>query len=80
MSLKDEEPTKTTDVRGEVCPYPILETKMALKSIDSRELLEVLLDAKPSAEETLPSYCKKLGYDYEVVEESGYWRFFIKKA
>ncbi|GCC10249.1 SirA-like protein [archaeon] len=53
---------------------------MALKSIDSGELLEVLLDTKPSAEETLPSYCKKLGYDYEVVEESGYWRFFIKKA
>ena len=48
MSLKDEEPTKTTDVRGKVCPYPILETKMALKSIDSGELLEVLLDAKLS--------------------------------
>lgn len=80
MALRDSGQTKTIDVKGKVCPYPALEAREALKNIKSGEILEVITDWKPTVSISLPNYCKKNNYEYDVVEEGGSWRFFIKKA
>ncbi len=71
--------TQTLDVRGEVCPVPDVETKMALKKMKPGEILEVLTDYAMSRER-IPEVVKNLGHEVvEVVEDaSSEWRIFIK--
>lgn len=80
MALRDSRPTKSIDVKGKVCPYPALEAREALKNMKSGEILEVITDWRPTVNISLPNYCKKNNYEYDVVEEGGFWRFLIKKA
>jgi TusA-related sulfurtransferase len=37
-------PTKSLDVRGEICPYPDVNTMTTLKRMKKGEILEVLVD------------------------------------
>ena len=71
--------TQTLDVRGEVCPVPDVETKMALKKMKPGEVLEVLTDYAMSCER-IPEVVKNLGHEViEVVEDApSEWRIFIK--
>ena len=79
--LKSQEPTQVLDVLGRVCPYPLVLTKKTLEKADGGALLKVLCDAPASAEDTIPKYCEKQGFDCELVklEDKGYWEIFIKK-
>ena len=36
------------DVRGEICPYPMMKTSEALKKLEGDETLEVLTDHAPA--------------------------------
>jgi len=73
------EVTKTIDVRGEVCPVPDVETKRALKKMNSGEILEVLIDY-PMSKERIPETVKKLGHEVLEIEEVGNseWKIYIK--
>jgi TusA-related sulfurtransferase len=73
------EVTKTIDVRGEVCPVPDVETKRALKKMNSGEILEVLIDY-PMSKERIPETVKKLGHEVLEIEEVGdsEWKIYIK--
>ncbi len=79
--LKSQEPTQVLDVLGRVCPYPLVMTKKTIEKAPSGTLLKVLCDAPASAEDTIPKYCEKQGYEYELVkiEDKGYWEIYIKK-
>lgn len=81
MSLKNETPNETLDTLGRVCPYPLLLTKKALEKLGSGQVLKVLCDAPASAEDSIPRYAEKQGYDFEAVklEDKGYWELYIKK-
>jgi len=80
--LKSQEPTQELDVLGRVCPYPLVLTKKTLEKADGGILLKVLCDAPASAEDTIPKYCEKKGFEFELVklEDKGYWEIFIKKS
>jgi tRNA 2-thiouridine synthesizing protein A len=82
MALKDESPAQTLDTLGRVCPYPLLLTKKALEKLGSGQTLKVLCDAPASAEDSIPRYAEKQGYNFESVklEDNGYWELFIKKS
>ena len=54
-------PTKTLDVCGKICPYPDMETMVALKKMTKGEILEVLLDY-PLSVERIPRNLKKQGH------------------
>jgi tRNA 2-thiouridine synthesizing protein A len=72
---------KQIDVRGLVCPYPIIETRKALKEIRVGESLEVVTDNPPTAHETMPQLCKLKQMQFERVEiQPGVWRFVIVKS
>jgi tRNA 2-thiouridine synthesizing protein A len=69
------------DVRGRICPYPIIETRKALRGIGVGEVLEVVTDNPPTANETLPQLCNLKGMRFERSEvEPGVWRFRIVKS
>jgi TusA-related sulfurtransferase len=62
------EPTKTLDVCGEICPYPDVKTMATLKKMEKGEILEVLLDY-PLSVERLPRSAGKWGHKVLTVEQ-----------
>ncbi|TAN45131.1 MAG: sulfurtransferase TusA family protein [Nitrospirae bacterium] len=79
--LKSQTPTETLDVLGRVCPYPLVLTKKQMEKLDSGSLLKILCDAPASAEDSIPRYAEKQGFDIEVVkvEDKGFWEIYLKK-
>jgi tRNA 2-thiouridine synthesizing protein A len=77
--LKDLKATKVVDARGTACPGPLLEAKKAIGTINSGDTMEVL-SADEGTKSDLPKWCTKQGHEYlGTVEESGYFRIFLKK-
>lgn len=81
MSLiKREEKVYELDVRGYVCPYPVIYTLKALSQLKEEEVLEVLTDNPPSSE-NVPKAAKEKGYEVMRVESpsEGQWKIVIQK-
>jgi TusA-related sulfurtransferase len=57
------------DVRGEVCPYPMLRAVEAMKKLKGLEEVVVVTDHAPCLE-TIPPQAPRFGYAYSV-EETG---------
>ncbi len=78
--MADVKIDKTLDVRGEVCPVPDVETRRALKSMKSGEVLEVLIDY-PLSKERIPANVQKDGNEVIAIEDIGpsEWRILIRK-
>lgn len=73
-------PTKL-DVRGEICPYPMMRTVSALKRLSKDEsALEVVTDHAPALD-TIPTQAARLGFRTEI-EETGAseWRITITRT
>ena len=80
--LKLQTSTETLDVMGRVCPYPLVLAKKQLEKLPSGSILKILCDAPAAAEDSLPRYADKKGYEFESVklEDKGYWEIYIKKS
>jgi TusA-related sulfurtransferase len=72
--------TKTLDVRGEICPYPMMRTVSALKKLsDAERTLEVVTDHAPALD-TIPTQAARLGFETAVVEVGGSeWRLVLTR-
>ncbi len=79
--LKSQTPTQELDTLGRVCPYPLVLTKKTMDKAPAGTLLKVLCDAPASAEDTIPKYAEKQGFEFESVklEDKGYWELYLKK-
>lgn len=69
------------DVRGEICPYPMMKTVQALKKLKLEEDgLEVITDHAPALE-TIPTQAVRLGFQTQI-EETGSpeWRITITRT
>ncbi len=66
-NLKPWEAGMKLDVRGEICPYPMLKTEQALKTLPLGETLEVITD-HPPALVTCPRAAERLGFHTHVHE------------
>ncbi len=69
------------DVRGEICPYPMMRTVSALKKLSAGErALEVVTDHAPALE-TIPTQAARLGFRTDI-EETGTseWRIMITRT
>ncbi len=68
------------DVRGEMCPYPAMKAKEALKKLPAAEHLDVITDHAPALS-TVPWEGAKLGFASAVdVIAQGEWRIRLEKA
>ena len=55
------------DVRGEVCPYPMLKAVEAMKKLRGSEEVVLVTDHAPCLE-TIPPQAPRFGYSYAVAE------------
>jgi len=79
--LASSSPEHTIDIRGKMCPHTLVLTKKALEGLGSGMVLKVICDHQPAAEDTIPSYCKKRGFEFESVKvREGLWELYIKKS
>ena len=66
------DPVRTTKrvvgVRGQICPYPDVNTMTTLKQMNKGEILEVLADY-PLSVERIPRSAKKWGHKTLAVEK-----------
>lgn len=77
----DREITQTLDIRGQICPYTLIETRDTLKTLPVDSVLEVLCDYEPAATATIPSFCQKKQYPLEIVQEGpSLWHLYIRKV
>ncbi len=65
------------DVRGEVCPYPMMKAVEAMKKVKGKEEVVVTTDHAPCLE-TIPPQAARLGFQV-VIEEVGSpeWRITL---
>ena len=71
---------KVIDARGTACPGPLLEAKKAMGTLASGEIMEVL-SADEGTKKDIPKWANKKGHEYlGTVEDSGYFRIYLKKG
>jgi TusA-related sulfurtransferase len=71
---------KVVDARGTACPGPLLAAKKAIGEISSGETMEVL-SADEGTKKDIPKWANKKGHEYlGTVEDSGYFRIYLKKG
>ncbi|MBD3178486.1 MAG: sulfurtransferase TusA family protein [Candidatus Latescibacteria bacterium] len=77
--LRGMEVDELVDARGTACPGPLLAAKKSLGKIDSGQTMEIL-SSDEGTKRDVPKWAKKKGHEYlGTVEESGYFRIFIRK-
>lgn len=80
-TIGEKSPDQNIDIRGKICPYTLIETRDSLKQLTKGQVLEVLCDYEPAAENTIPNFCRNKGYTFEVLnEEENLWKIKIEKS
>ena len=70
---------KSLDVRGEICPYPMMMTNKELDENPNLSSIEIILDHPPDLS-TNPPEAMKRGFDCESEEKSeGEWKIYLTK-
>ena len=65
------------DVRGEVCPYPMMKAVEAMKKVKDSEEVVVITDHAPCLE-TIPPQAARLGYQVTIeVVGSPEWKITL---
>ncbi len=72
---------KKLDVRGEICPYPMMKTVQALKKLQTDdEGLEVITDHAPALE-TIPTQAVRLGFTTKIEGiNPSEWRIIVTRS
>jgi len=71
---------KVVDARGTACPGPLLAAKKAIGEIESGQVMEIL-SADEGTKKDVPKWAGKKGHEYlGTVEDSGFFKIYLKKA
>jgi tRNA 2-thiouridine synthesizing protein A len=80
VELKELVSNKVVDARGTACPGPLLAAKKAIGDIQSGEIMEIL-SADEGTKKDVPKWATKKGHEYlGTLEESGYFKIYLKKG
>jgi TusA-related sulfurtransferase len=68
------------DLKGEVCPYTFVRTKLALEEMESGEVIRVLLDF-PESVNSVPRSARNEGHGVLGVNQvgDGVWEVLVRK-
>ena len=71
---------KTVDLKGQVCPYTFVRSKLALEKMKLGEVLEIIFDHKP-ATENVPKSMENEGQKVLKIDQTGEkeWLIFVRK-
>jgi TusA-related sulfurtransferase len=72
--------TKTVDLKGQVCPYTFVRSKLAIEKMGLGEVLEIVLDHKPAVE-NVPKSMENEGQKVLKIDQTGEkeWHVFVRK-
>ena len=71
---------KVVDARGTACPGPLLAAKKAIGELQSGEIMEIL-SADEGTRRDVPKWANKKGHEYlGTMEDSGFFRIYLKKG
>ncbi|MBI2867523.1 MAG: sulfurtransferase TusA family protein [Chloroflexi bacterium] len=71
---------KKLDVRGEICPYPMMKASEAMQKAKPGEVIEVLTD-HPPALLTIPNEAVRLGWDVKIERvRSAEWKLTLSPS
>ncbi len=72
-------PGEELDLRGEVCPFTFVRTKLALEGLPMGGILRVIVDHEPAAK-NVPRSAKEWGQEVlGVTEVPGGWRIDLRR-
>ena len=72
-------PARTIDTTGRLCPYPIVETAKAIRTMDEGAVLLVVA-TDPGIALDMPMWCKATRNEHvATLEEGGKWRSWVRK-
>ncbi len=78
--LQNTTADKVVDARGTACPGPLLAAKKAIGEISSGQVMEIL-SADEGTRRDIPKWATKKGHEYlGTIEDSGFFRIFMKKG
>ncbi len=71
---------KTLDIKGQVCPYTFVRSKLTIEKMNLGEVLEIITDHKP-ASENVPKSMENEGQRVLKIEQTSEkeWRIFVRK-
>jgi TusA-related sulfurtransferase len=79
IELQNLQADKLVDARGTACPGPLLAAKKAIGALKPGEIMEIL-SADEGTKRDVPKWAQKKGHEYlGTVEESGYFKIYLKK-
>ena len=78
--MSDVKVDKNLDIRGEVCPYTLVKSKLAVEDVEVGQVVEILLDY-PEAVTSIPKAMENYGNKVLKVEKisSSEWKILIRK-
>lgn len=71
---------KTINIKGEVCPYTFVRSKLAIEEMDSSQVLEVITDHRPATENVPRSMANEGNEVLEITKINDKdWRMLFRK-
>jgi tRNA 2-thiouridine synthesizing protein A len=69
------------DIRGEVCPFTFVKSKLVLEQMELGQVLRVILDYPPSVE-NVPKSMREEGQEVLAINQldNNTWEILIRKA
>jgi Predicted redox protein, regulator of disulfide bond formation len=69
------------DIRGEVCPFTFVKSKLVLEQMELGQVLRVVLDYPPSVE-SVPKSMREEGQEVLAINklDNNTWEILIRKA
>lgn len=76
-----EGPHRLLDLRGEVCPYTFVKSKLLMEEMEAGQLLELIVDF-PTAAKNIPKSMEMEGHQVVHVREVDpkVWKILIRKG
>lgn len=73
-------PDRTIDIKGEVCPYTFVHSKLAIEEMEPGQVLEIITDHKP-ATVNVPRSMENEGNKVLEVTQLGdkLWKMVVRK-
>ncbi len=71
---------KTIDIKGQVCPYTFVRSKLAIEKMNVGEVLQIITDHK-AASENVPKSMENEGQKVLKIEQQGEkeWHIYVRK-
>jgi TusA-related sulfurtransferase len=75
-----EKKTRSLDLKGEVCPYTFVKSKLMMEQLNLGEVLEVIVDHGPAAK-NIPKSMEMEGQEVLEVKElnTSEWKIVLRK-